>query len=195
MHTRRFIFANPKVRSATALLVLVGICASILPIPLGRVLPDSKDLSQPFPCQHCACGCKSAEQCWKNCCCFSPTEKAAWAKKNGVTPPSYAVLKDENRLAENGKASNKECSKGCCSKKGIVSKEPASTEAVMVLSIMAYQCSGQSSVFCLLPWAIIETQPDMAQRWELDSRQLPDESLNPIRVFSIPDVPPPRTLG
>jgi hypothetical protein len=112
-----------------------------------------------------------------------------------VTPPSYAVLKDEHRLAENGNAGNEECSKGCCSKKRIVSKEPESTEAVRVLSIMAYKCSGQSSVFCLLPWAIIETQPDMTQRWELDSRQLPDDSLNPIRVFSIPDVPPPRTLG
>ena len=66
---------------------------------------------------------------------------------------------------------------------------------VVVLSIMAYKCSGQSSVFCLLPWAILESQPDLAQRWALSDSQLPNASLHPIRVFLIPDVPPPRTLA
>lgn len=43
----------------------------------------------PFPCQHRPCGCRTAEQCWRRCCCFSNTEKLAWAKRHHVTPPSY----------------------------------------------------------------------------------------------------------
>jgi len=91
MHFRRFSFANPRTRGAVALLALVAICASVVPIPLGVIYRETKDLSQPFPCQHCACGCKNAEQCWTNCCCYSPAEKLDWAMKNRVTPPSYAV--------------------------------------------------------------------------------------------------------
>jgi len=44
-----------------------------------------------FPCEHCGCGCRSAEQCWAHCCCFTAQEKVAWAKRNGVAVPEYAV--------------------------------------------------------------------------------------------------------
>lgn len=227
MHNRRFIFANPKVRSATALLLLVGICASALPIPLGRIVRQIKEISVPFPCQHCACGCKNAEQCWTNCCCYTPAQKAQWAKENKVTPPAYAVLKDDESLADSCET-KENGTKSCCSKNSAaprksaqsnqIDKRPAcpncaradnaceeescdgekqdpEAESVMVLSIMAYKCSGQATVFSLLPWAIIETQPNTARCWELLGRQSPNESLSPIRVFLFPDVPPPRPLG
>ena len=45
----------------------------------------------PFPCQNHACGCQSAEQCWRSCCCFTPEEHWAWAKANHVEPPAYAA--------------------------------------------------------------------------------------------------------
>lgn len=51
-----------------------------------------KDHSQPYPCQNSACGCKSAMQCWTSCCCNSPAQRLAWAKKHRVTPPTYAKL-------------------------------------------------------------------------------------------------------
>jgi hypothetical protein len=260
MHNRRFNFANPTLRSATAFLVLVGICASALPIPLGRIVRQVKDLSQPFPCQHCACGCKNAEECWTHCCCFTPTQRAAWAKENGVTPPAYAVLSDGAELADSGQSAHGNSAKSCCSKKLTMkaplrsmeptqtpkkstcphcdarsgckhqdcksvekctmeecleesfasnqcSEKPCSddadlsaedaepTETVLVLSIMAYKCSGQATVFSLLPWAIIETQPHMSRCWELVGRRTPDEAFSPIRVFLFPDVPPPRAVG
>lgn len=49
-----------------------------------------KDASTPFPCQHRACGCRSAAQCWKKCCCFSHSHKVAWAARNGVRVPALA---------------------------------------------------------------------------------------------------------
>jgi hypothetical protein len=260
MHNRRFNFANPTLRSATAFLVLVGICASALPIPLGRIVRQTKDLSQPFPCQHCACGCKNAEECWTNCCCFTPAQRADWARENGVTPPVYAVLTDEGELADSGRSALGNSAQSCCSKRltlktpqtsmeakqtlkkstcpncaarngcehqdyksvdkyasetwpekscasnnctekplsdeadqGAADADP--TETVLVLSIMAYQCSGQATVFSLLPWAIIETQPNTSRSWELLGRRTPEESFSPLRVFLFPDVPPPRAVG
>jgi hypothetical protein len=48
--------------------------------------------SVPFPCQDHDCGCTSAEQCWTNCCCFSPEQHLAWARQHQITPPAYANL-------------------------------------------------------------------------------------------------------
>ena len=50
-----------------------------------------KDRSQPFPCQNRPCGCRSAEQCWKKCCCFNNSQKIAWAKANKVALSDYVL--------------------------------------------------------------------------------------------------------
>jgi hypothetical protein len=73
-----------------------------MPIPISTFSVLDKDNSQPFPCQSCACGCRTAEQCWTNCCCFTPAERFAWAEKNGVTPPWYA-----QRPSDKAKATDK----------------------------------------------------------------------------------------
>jgi hypothetical protein len=56
------------------------------PLPATRI----KDPSAPFPCQDHACGCRSAEQCWRHCCCFTSAERWAWAKAHHIEPPAYA---------------------------------------------------------------------------------------------------------
>jgi hypothetical protein len=58
-----------------------------LPLPAAAV---RKDASQPFPCQNHPCGCQTAEECWRHCCCFSAEERWAWARAHNVEPPSYA---------------------------------------------------------------------------------------------------------
>ncbi|MCU0719062.1 MAG: hypothetical protein MUC83_05115 [Pirellula sp.] len=45
-----------------------------------------------YPCKGNLCGCQTAQQCWTSCCCTTPEERLAWAIKNNVTPPVYAVL-------------------------------------------------------------------------------------------------------
>jgi hypothetical protein len=76
-------------RSLQWLFVLGTVCVLALPFPTVAV-PESasdKDLTESFPCMHRECGCRSAEQCWKSCCCFSNREKVAWARANKVSVP------------------------------------------------------------------------------------------------------------
>lgn len=47
--------------------------------------------SRPFPCQQHRCGCRTAEQCWQHCCCFSPAERRAWARAHGVEAEAAAA--------------------------------------------------------------------------------------------------------
>jgi hypothetical protein len=88
------------VRGLLSLSVLLGICAMLFPLPIAPLPQNSpeKDSSEPFPCQNRPCGCRSAEQCWKKCCCFDNNQKIAWAKANNVKVPSYvlAAAKKEN---------------------------------------------------------------------------------------------------
>ncbi len=46
-----------------------------------------------FPCAGHKCGCASATQCWKNCCCYTPVERQLWAKLNGMHLPEGFVEK------------------------------------------------------------------------------------------------------
>ena len=84
-------------RRLTAIVLLVTSLLMVLPISLRFAAPEvseeanGKDLSEPFPCQSRRCGCKSAKQCWKKCCCFTDTQKVAWAKANRVTLPAFVV--------------------------------------------------------------------------------------------------------
>lgn len=89
----------------TAWLALVGyaIVASGLPLPVGNLPPAAsdpaaarrlagKDRSKPFPCMDKPCGCATAEQCFKNCCCNTPAELLAWAKANRLDPAVIGPL-------------------------------------------------------------------------------------------------------
>lgn len=95
--------------TAWAMLVLHGLVASGLPLPLaippaaesaaGRMLA-AKDRSRPFPCMDKACGCVSAERCFTNCCCHTPAETLAWAKARGLEPAVVTALARRGAVAE-----------------------------------------------------------------------------------------------
>jgi hypothetical protein len=76
-----------------SLLALLCLASMVLPLPIAPVaqIDPGKDTSQPFPCQNRPCGCRSAEQCWKKCCCFTNSQKVAWAKANGIELPDYVL--------------------------------------------------------------------------------------------------------
>ena len=84
-------------RRLTACLLLVMSLLMVWPVSMPGTTPDGplnalgKDTSAPFPCQTRACGCQSAKQCWKKCCCFTDTQKVAWAKANRVSLPTFVV--------------------------------------------------------------------------------------------------------
>ncbi|MBL8809916.1 MAG: hypothetical protein JNM43_07060 [Planctomycetaceae bacterium] len=89
-------------RRLLCLAVAVAFTLTVFPIPLPVSAPirTQKDTSEPFPCQNRPCGCSSADQCWKKCCCFTNQQKVTWAKKNDVSIPLFVVdaAKDEARL-------------------------------------------------------------------------------------------------
>lgn len=80
-------------RRLLSLVAFLGICAMVLPLPVAMLQqePAEKDSSEPFPCQNRPCGCRSAEQCWKKCCCFNSSQKIGWAKANRVKVPDYVL--------------------------------------------------------------------------------------------------------
>ena len=67
-------------------LVAYLVAAVGFPVPAASV----KGGGVPFPCMNHPCGCRSAEQCWRGCCCLTVEERWAWAREHNVEPPSYA---------------------------------------------------------------------------------------------------------
>jgi hypothetical protein len=76
-------------RRLPARLALVCYVFAAIGLPLPAF--PGKAVGQPFPCQDHPCGCRTAEQCWRHCCCSSVEEHWAWARANHIEPPSYAT--------------------------------------------------------------------------------------------------------
>lgn len=87
-------------RRLISVAVAAAFTLTVLPIPMPVAVPSrsEKDTSLPFPCQNRTCGCCSADQCWKKCCCFTNSQKVSWAEENKVTLPQFVVdaAKKEN---------------------------------------------------------------------------------------------------
>ena len=79
-------------RTAFALVVLYATVVSGLPLPIAQKVTGQ--LTR-FPCEGASCGCASASQCWKSCCCSTLEEKIAWARKHGVAVPAEAQRRAE----------------------------------------------------------------------------------------------------
>src|SRR5690348_752334 len=83
------VSASVRRRCVTGVLLAVYVAtASGVPLPTGGIAKKSGEL---FPCADCACGCASAEQCWRSCCCHSLAERMDWARVHGVRPPDFAI--------------------------------------------------------------------------------------------------------
>lgn len=196
-------------RRACALVSLLAYLAVTIGLPLpGR---SGKDHSVPFPCQDNPCGCQTAEECWRHCCCNTPEQRLAWARAHGVTPPNYAVLKpgqgwDTRQptkptqpkcalCAVADAAQTERTAAGCCSKQDQVTK-PASEDKAKPwrwqLGSASFKCRGMS-LFWLqggsgsLPPPVLTWLPSFPL---VDC--LLDGSTQPLRLPLIPPTPPPR---
>jgi hypothetical protein len=89
MPFRRSVSWRPLSRRLIAAGAILAYLAAAfgLPLPPPAVI---KDGGKPFMCQGQACGCQTAEECWRHCCCHTPEERWAWAAEHDVTPPDYA---------------------------------------------------------------------------------------------------------
>lgn len=73
---------------AAAMALIYVVVAAGVPLPSASRPAKS---GERYPCEACGCGCDSAEHCWRNCCCHTLAERLAWATKNGVKPPDFAL--------------------------------------------------------------------------------------------------------
>ena len=212
---RNGFWVSPGRRLCAGIVLLSYLAtASGVPLPL---LPN-KDLSQPFPCMDHPCGCRSAEECWRHCCCFTPEEKLAWAHRHGIEPPAYAerpvhVAPNAHRLGdlcESPTAEHTGCphcakpSEACCvgkARQGSCdtsrpSADPGSRPETgghgWVVGLTALQCRGLSTAW-VATGSVLPLSPALV--WSpctpLDSTlSYPDHS--PFAFSLPPPDPPPR---
>ena len=140
----------PAVRNVTCSLLLVALCSLFVPQPQIRTI--EKDQSVAFPCQDRPCGCKTADDCWTNCCCFSDQEKLAWAKEHQVEPPKWfrPIAKSVQLAALDVQARSCSCCCECHSKKDASS--PLTTtihrRVDIVLQLAQQKCRGDIDYIC-----------------------------------------------
>jgi hypothetical protein len=132
-----------------------------------------------------ACSCRSAQACWRGCCCHTNREKLAWAEKHGVTPPSYVVA---------AAAKEKPAARGCCASK----KPPQTAEAAdswrltLIPSIAARKCQGLAELWLILSAAAPIAKPVTCQIELAVATATPLPTDNLLSYDAVPPTPPPR---
>ena len=90
-------------RAVITALALVAYLATLWGYPVART---STSDGVAYPCQGHFCGCQSAAQCWQHCCCYTQSERLAWAKAHGVEIPeqyrAVMLAEAEHEAAEHG---------------------------------------------------------------------------------------------
>ena len=205
-------------RRLIGLSALVGVLCSTCPVPLAwKVWQPGQT---PFPCQSCGCGCSTAEQCWFSCCCYSLSERIAWARQHGVAIPE-AILVQEPSLAKRTPAAKSACcttSAACCGKSdasdtdmctavgngksssnGEVASElndqdePSDSSTTLIVSLQAIECQGGATAFTLLPWAVVDKPPTGLTLLQPLAEFSPIVDENSEPAVSAVDPPPPRS--
>lgn len=186
--------------------VYAGLAAG-LPLPAGRS-PEREKNQQRFPCENCPCGCSTAERCWSDCCCHTPAQRLAWARREGVRPPTEALLAARRAgldvspwLAKTPKPSV--CTAGaspnptrcCCCKAKAKAKPPRQVvpkSSQTVVLIAALECQGIASRW--FATAVATPAPlkfQMPEPWALNEVV---EFLSPRlgAPAAAPELPPPE---
>jgi hypothetical protein len=171
-------------RRITAVVSLAGYLLTTVGVPVPASIQKERGVA--YPCQHHACGCTSAAECWNNCCCYSTSQKLAWAREHNVTPPAQLLAAEEHEHDESGDhdahvatASSQAQPKSCCAKNA-AHAEPAGASCV------ADDCSGhvrvsdadrQASRVTFVSWVMARKCRGLAEYWCLSGAALPPPSL------------------
>jgi hypothetical protein len=101
-----------------------GVLALGLPLPAGMGQKGAspgldaagtiaaKDRSVPFPCMNSPCGCASADQCFRDCCCTTLAERVAFARRHRLDADLVATL--EARMTGGGELADRKLQGSCC---------------------------------------------------------------------------------
>jgi hypothetical protein len=205
---RRNTFGRPLGHRLVAGLTLAAYLAAAVGFPLparARI-----KAGQPFPCQNNPCGCQSAEQCWRSCCCYTVEERWAWARANHVEPPAYAAKPSGDgwrtvRLRDHAccAAHHSGCAccaggKGaptCCHKKPKAAPDLSRTGVRMVLGLTSQKCQGSANLW-VSTGAVLPVAPPLAcQPFLTPQGWLASANVHRVDALAPPPDPPPRSFA
>jgi hypothetical protein len=186
----------------TAMLLLVAFFVALLPITFSVRLPkNDKDRTQPFPCQDRPCGCRTAEQCKKKCCCFSHEQKLAWAERHGVDASAFV---DTCTVGK----SRSPVGKSCCSSrratepaKKVLSSKPKShslprhKKFKIVIGVIAQECQGVAQTPLGQPIFLIPSSVSWPLLIEPTGERIVSTHSRLDQPLAEPPIPPPRLFA
>jgi hypothetical protein len=199
-------------RCLCALLLLAYVLtAAGIPLPLARPAGES---GEAFPCAMNRCGCDSAERCWRSCCCHTLAERMAWARRNGVRPPAFAVAQaraaginlsmladtcDADRQPDKCCAAERLTEKpGCCTERQMTSSPRESNRPAdddHIIGWRALACRGQAIHWLAAVPMLIAPSRGLVNDLPLIERRAPSVSESAMGVPDAPDVPPPKAAS
>lgn len=154
---RRLLRRGPCRRAIAALLLgMMTIAAAGVPLPGGLLLADTGEL---FPCMGHGCGCRTAEQCRRACCCFTAAHRAGWYLDRGLPVPAecQAAADDHARQAPTGCCSQLR-EKACC-------QESSQRSDRNILVLRALECRGHASLLAALAPGLAPVLLEVTQRF------------------------------
>ena len=187
------------------------VVAAGVPLPAIREPAKGGEL---FPCASCGCGCDSAEQCWQNCCCHTLAERLAWAEKNGVKPPAFAIAAAKlagldaggrpltarvvklTLAAKSCCHAKRDCCKSSAAKHTCCSSheesKPEIDAANFVVAYRALGCHGQFFNWLAAVPTLISVERELTDRLALVDWLGPHSSAVAGGVTDVPTPPPPE---
>jgi hypothetical protein len=202
---------------AWALVATYATTASGVPLPQFSSTSSS---GESHPCRTHRCGCTTAEQCWKSCCCYSNREKVAWAAEHGVTPPAFVVAAAEVEAKpvatiEAGKIAEPACcrsKRACCAKSSTclqatpaegshagapiarpAEKASTKTSIVFVTWLESRRCRGSTPTWMGVAISLPPSAPVDCPAFDPLVRPWTARPTAAVPlVFSPPAIPPPR---
>jgi len=198
---------------SAALAAMYIVTAAGIPLPAGDLARKSGEL---FPCSDCACGCASAEQCWRSCCCHSLAERMAWARVHGVRPPEFANAEaraariDLAWLVEPKGAGSKALSASCCARQLKTDapacchaktaccshnheQQPSDSKSNRVVGWKALNCQGHSANWLAAVPTLVSVSGMQSNDLALVEWLGPALSEYADRASDLPAIPPPKT--
>ena len=190
--------------ASTSLVILYTVVAVGIPLPTGAGSSKSGEL---FPCMDCACGCHSAKECWRSCCCHTLAERFDWAREHGVRPPEFALAEARQlgldvswlagaagpkQIGATCRVANTEnCKHSCCPHHEQKSHSSAPTKNDRVIGWRALGCHGQSSDWIASVPTLIAVRLDLSEQLPRAGWLRPASPLFNEGLADNPPVPPP----
>ena len=186
-------------RVVVPVLLLVSHLMATLGFPLTVAPPKSATSSIPFPCATRPCGCRTSEECWAgDCCCFTLTEKLAWAEENGFDPPEHVRPLVAAQANQKSKDDEKEECPLCKAErlKNMAAAEtaPPVVQIKFVLGAFTKKCRGETPEEAANAALLLVFPEGIATRFEVARAVFarPASVCVPTNI-SKPDSPPPKS--